>query len=129
MGGGAENKSASSVASNKGPRRITLEELSKHRTPNDAWLTMRGKVYDVSNWNDHPGGSVIYSHAGDDMTDVFASFHPASASDILAKFEIGELDESVIPSGLYANKLVPQKQKNFEKAYRELRSKLVQVCL
>ena len=48
------------------------------------------------------------------MTDVYNAFHPPSANDVLAKFEIGELDESVIPTGLYANKLVPQKQKDFE---------------
>ena len=88
-----------------------------------------GKVYDVSNWNDHPGGSVIFSHAGDDMTDVFAAFHPPSAWNVISKYEIGDLDESVIPSGLYANKLVPQKQKNFEKAYRDLRLQLVQMGL
>ena len=63
------------------------------------------------------GGSVIFTHAGDDMTDVYNAFHPPSANDVLAKFEIGELDESVIPTGLYANKLVPQKQKDFESFY------------
>eukprot|EP00605_Chrysophyceae_sp_TOSAG23-4_P002511 GSChrysophyteH1.ASY1.ANO1.2774.1 assembled CDS len=90
---------------------------------------MRGKVYDVSNWQDHPGGSVIFTHAGDDITDVFAAFHPASATNWLSKFEIGDLDESVIPTGLYANKLVPQKQKNFEKAYRDLRLQLIKMGL
>ena len=45
-------------------RKITIEELAQHRTPNDAWMASRGKVYDVSNWNDHPGGSVIFTHAG-----------------------------------------------------------------
>jgi len=49
MGGGAEN-----VQQQK-QRKITLEELAKHRTPNDAWMSMRGKVYDVSSWEDHPG--------------------------------------------------------------------------
>ena len=50
MGGGAEN-----VQKQQQARKITLEELAKHRTPNDAWLSYRGKVYDVSNWEDHPG--------------------------------------------------------------------------
>lgn len=35
--------------------KITLEELSQHRTPNDAWMSYRGKVYDVSKWEEHPG--------------------------------------------------------------------------
>ena len=30
-----------------------------------AGLAYKGKVYDVSNWVDHPGGSVIFTHAGD----------------------------------------------------------------
>lgn len=36
-------------------KKITLEELSQHRTPNDAWMSYRGKVYDVSKWEEHPG--------------------------------------------------------------------------
>ena len=59
------------------------------------------------------------------MTDIFAAFHPASALKDLQKFEIGTLDESVIPTGLYANKLKPEKQKAFEKGYRELRAKIL----
>jgi fatty acid desaturase/cytochrome b involved in lipid metabolism len=106
-------------------KKITLDELSKHRSPDNAWLSYRGKVYDVSGWQDHPGGSVIFTHAGDDCTDVFGAFHPASALKDLQKFEIGELDESVIPTGLYANKRAPEKQKEFERAYRELRAKLI----
>jgi acyl-lipid Delta6-acetylenase / acyl-lipid (9-3)-desaturase len=59
------------------------------------------------------------------MTDIFAAFHPASALKDLQKFEIGTLDETVIPTGLYANKLKPEKQKAFEKGYRELRAKIL----
>lgn len=81
----------------------------------------------MSNWDDHPGGSVIFTHAGDDCTDVFAAFHPASASRYLEKFEIGDLDETVqlevdVPQN--DNKLKPTEQKAFEKSYRELRAKL-----
>jgi len=122
MGKGGEQPSSKGTL-------ISLEELSKHRTPNDAWLSYKGKVYDVSNWEDHPGGSVIFTHAGDDCTDVFAAFHPMSALKDLQSFEIGTLDESIIPSSLYANKLKPEKQKAFEKAYRELRAKLLSMGL
>ena len=59
------------------------------------------------------------------MTDIFAAFHPATALKDLKKFEIGVLDETVIPTGLYANKLKPEKQKAFEKGYRELRTKML----
>lgn len=118
MGKGGEKQSAQS-------RKISLEELGQHRKSDDAWLSYKGKVYDVSGWSDHPGGSVIFTHAGDDCTDIFAAFHPSSALAGMAKFEIGDLDESVIPSGLFANKLKPEKQKEFERAYRQLRAEIM----
>jgi acyl-lipid Delta6-acetylenase / acyl-lipid (9-3)-desaturase len=61
------------------------------------------------------------------MTDVYNAFHPPSANDVLKKFEIGSLDESVIPTGLFANKRVPEEQKRFEKAYRDLRIQLIKM--
>jgi len=51
MGGGGKL----TETGKKSTRQITLDECSAHRTPNDAWLHMRGKVYDVSGWDDHPG--------------------------------------------------------------------------
>ena len=107
-------------------RKITIEELAKHRTPEDAWMASKGKVYDVSNWNDHPGGSVIFTHAGDDFTDVFAAFHPASAMKDMEKFYVGELDDTVVPSDPHlAVRFRDEKQKNFERGYRDLRTKLI----
>jgi fatty acid desaturase len=70
------------------------------------------------------GGSVIFTHAGDDCTDIFAAFHPVSALKNLEKFEIGQLDESIVPPAYLANKLKPEKQKEFERAYRTLRAKI-----
>lgn len=125
MGKGAGSGGEQNCEPNsKQVRRVTLEELGQHRTPNDAWMSYKGRVYDVSNWKDHPGGSVIFTHAGDDFTDIFAAFHPASAIKDMERFFVGELDDSVIPHGLFANKFKPEKQKEFEKAYRELRAKL-----
>ena len=35
----------------------TEEEVSRHNSPNDAWVTYKNKVYDVTNFLDiHPGG-------------------------------------------------------------------------
>jgi acyl-lipid Delta6-acetylenase / acyl-lipid (9-3)-desaturase len=107
-------------------KKITIEELAKHRTPDDAWITSRGKVYDVSNWYDHPGGSVIFTHAGDDFTDVFNAFHPPTAWKDMDKFYVGELDDTVVPEDPHlATRFRDEKQKQFEKAYRDLRSKLI----
>jgi len=104
-------------------RKITREELGKHRTPNDAWMTLKGKVYDVSNWHDHPGGSVIYTHAGDDFTDVFSAFHPASAIRDLDRFYIGDLDES--PTGSSTETAKFAELQKFMAGYRELRAKML----
>ena len=62
-------------------------------------MSFEGKVYDVSNWEEHPGGSAIFTHAGEDFTDIFAAFHPPSARNLLDKYQIGVLDESVLPQG------------------------------
>lgn len=101
-------------------KKFTWDEINKHRTPKDAWMVYRNKVYDVSNYTAHPGGLVIFSHAGDDMTDAFAAFHPASAYKTMERFYIGELDET--NSSLELKK--DPKQAAFEKAYRELRVKI-----
>ena len=55
--GGEKAKAATGHGSSK---LISLEEVAQHRVPTDAWVHMKGKVYDVSEWNDHPGE---YLHA------------------------------------------------------------------
>jgi cytochrome b involved in lipid metabolism len=96
---------------------FTWSDVQKHRTPNDAWVVYKDKVYDVSDWYEHPGGAVIFTHAGDDMTDIFAAFHAPGSHNMIKKFYIGDLvTEST-------NK--DKKQLDFEKGYRDLRSQLV----
>lgn len=55
MGGGAENQHAAQGATESVNRKISLEELAKHREMDNAWVSMKGKVYDISGWEDHPG--------------------------------------------------------------------------
>jgi len=102
---------------------IAWAEITKHRSPNDAWLMVHNKVYDVSGWHDHPGGDVIFTAAGDDATDSFALFHASSTYRALERFRIGTLaaadrekwsDER--PKG--ADQLA------FEQGYRRLRLEL-----
>lgn len=39
------------------PRTITLKELKRHRSRQDAWLAVNGQVYDVTPYIEyHPGG-------------------------------------------------------------------------
>lgn len=98
--------------------KFTWDEVKKHNVPDDAWVVYHNKVYDVSNWMEHPGGSVIFTHAGDDMTDIFAAFHAPGSQALIRKFYIGDLI-------LESNGNKSAKQIAFEKAYRDLRSKMV----
>uniref|UniRef100_A0A5B7BQU2 Putative delta(8)-fatty-acid desaturase n=1 Tax=Davidia involucrata TaxID=16924 RepID=A0A5B7BQU2_DAVIN len=72
-------------------RYITFEDLKLHNKPGDLWISIHGKVYDVSDWiKDHPGGDLpLLSLAGQDVTDAFIACHPASAWHYLDKFFIG----------------------------------------
>ena len=71
----------------------------------------------VCDRHEHPGGAVIFTHAGDDMTDIFAAFHAPGSMAVMKKFYIGEL----IPETTKKT----QEQIDFEKGYRDLRSKLI----
>lgn len=44
-------------------KQITKEELKKHTKQSDAWLAIKGKVYDVTKFIDeHPGGDILLVH-------------------------------------------------------------------
>ncbi|GMH17278.1 hypothetical protein Nepgr_019119 [Nepenthes gracilis] len=70
---------------------ITTEELKAHNKPGDLWISIQGKIYDVSNWiRDHPGGDVpLLNLAGQDVTDAFIAYHPGSAWNSLEKLSNG----------------------------------------
>lgn len=123
-GGDAKFANASKDTStmSKAATKYTWEEVQKHRTPADAWVVYHNKVYDVSDWYEHPGGAVIFTHAGDDMTDIFAAFHAPGSHNMMKKFLIGEL----IPESVSGK---DSKQIAFEKGYRDLRSKMVMMGL
>ena len=102
----------------KATAKFTWAEVKKHNNPADAWMVYKDKVYDVSGWYEHPGGAVIFTHAGDDMTDIFAAFHAPGSQNMMKKFLIGDL----IPESVEHK---DDRQREFEKGYRDLRSKLV----
>jgi len=98
--------------------KFTWKDVKEHAIPSDAWIVYLNKVYDVSNWHDHPGGAVVFTHAGDDATDIFAAFHAPGSQNLLRKFLIGDLIvESIEHKDAH--------QHAFEKAYRDLRSQLI----
>jgi len=79
-----ETKQAESTdAKSSGPRskdgEYTLEEVAKHKTQNDVWVVVDGKVLDVTKFlPDHPGGKMaIMAFAGRDATTEFKMVHEA----------------------------------------------------
>ncbi|OBT72296.1 hypothetical protein VF21_07956 [Pseudogymnoascus sp. 05NY08] len=59
-------------------RSINASEVLKHNTSESCWVTLYGKVYDVTNFVDeHPGGrQSIMRLAGRDATEDFDLVHP-----------------------------------------------------
>ncbi|KAL3682921.1 hypothetical protein R1sor_000943 [Riccia sorocarpa] len=74
---------------------VSSEELRKHDKPGDLWISIEGKVYDVTEWlSRHPGGeNALLSLAGQDVTDAFLAFHPGTAWSLLPQFQIGVLTD------------------------------------
>ena len=55
---------------------ITREELAKHTTEDDCWILIHDKVYDVSNFKDHPGDfELLVEHSG--LKDATTEFEDA----------------------------------------------------
>ncbi|KAI3704400.1 hypothetical protein L1987_74619 [Smallanthus sonchifolius] len=61
---------------------------SKHSQPGDLWISIQGKVYDVSDWmKTQPGGDLpLLNLAGQDVTDAYIALHPPTAWQHLDKF-------------------------------------------
>lgn len=75
-------------------RKITMEELSKHDKETDAWILVRGKVYNITPYLEfHPGGiPEIMRGAGKDATDLFDEVHKwVNAESMLEKCYIGPI--------------------------------------
>ena len=79
----------------------TAEEIMKHNTRDDIWISIDGKVFDVTKFlKSHPGGSTpMLALAGRDATDAFANYHPSTTYEkYLPAFYIGEVaDYKVTP--------------------------------
>ncbi|XP_021748030.1 delta(8)-fatty-acid desaturase-like [Chenopodium quinoa] len=67
---------------------ITSDELKNHNKAGDLWISIQGKVYDVTNWaKDHPGGDIpLLALAGNDVTDAFIAYHPGTTWNKLDQF-------------------------------------------
>lgn len=73
---------------------VTLAELKKHNKKNDAWMAIRGKVYNVTRYMDfHPGGvDELMKGVGMDATKIFDDVHAwVNYDQMLNKCYIGPL--------------------------------------
>ena len=78
---------------------ITLEELATHDSEDDCWLSIYGKVYDLTNFlHRHPrGGEVILELAGKNATEEYGKEH--ASPDLLRQVEnfiVGVLAEDIL---------------------------------
>lgn len=92
-------KKANSLSLLGGAKKYSKAEVAKHNTPDDAWMIISGKVYNVTKWiTKHPGGNVILQGIGKDATSLFnnkggGSGHSTTAHKILSKYYIGDLEK------------------------------------
>ena len=75
----------------------TREEVAKHKSNEDIWQIINGRVFNVSKYlEDHPGGEeVLLDKGGMDATEDFEDVgHSNDARKTLNKFEIGWIPPS-----------------------------------
>ncbi|XP_004520380.1 cytochrome b5 type B isoform X2 [Ceratitis capitata] len=73
---------------------VTLEELKKHNKPDDLWIAIEGKVYNVTKFrNEHPGGEETLDEVGGlNATVQFNEVgHSQEAKQMLKKYYVGHL--------------------------------------
>ncbi|KRT82967.1 hypothetical protein AMK59_3232, partial [Oryctes borbonicus] len=91
---GSSGKDLTGVGSRASHLTVTLKQLEEHNKENDAWLAIRGKVYNITHYLPfHPGGpDEIMKGAGKDATSLFDQIHPwVNYDQILNKCLIGRL--------------------------------------
>ncbi|KAI9897690.1 hypothetical protein N3K66_007546 [Trichothecium roseum] len=73
---------------------FTAGQIAEHNSPEDAWMTIHGQVYNVSKYlQDHPGGpDVLAEAAGADASQAFDDAgHSEDALDIMRGYAVGRL--------------------------------------
>ncbi|XP_049278345.1 cytochrome b5-like isoform X2 [Anopheles funestus] len=78
-------------------KQYSLAEVSQHNKPEDVWMVIHDKVYDVTKFlHEHPGGEeVLIEWAGKEATAEFDDVgHSSDAKEQMKQFLVGELIEA-----------------------------------
>ncbi|KAE8665201.1 Cytochrome b5 [Hibiscus syriacus] len=71
---------------------FTLQQVAQHKSNNDCWLVIHGKVLNVTKFlEEHPGGEeVLLESAGKDATKEFNDIgHSKTAKNLVFKYQVG----------------------------------------
>ncbi|KAG7834812.1 hypothetical protein KL942_005401 [Ogataea angusta] len=105
-----------------GARRVfTAEEVAAHVSPDDLWMVINGKVYDVTSLiEQHPGGSeVLFDCAGVDATIPFYDVsHSENAFEMLLPCFKGYLK---CDNNIELESATKRKSNKYYRGFRELR--------
>ncbi|KAE8328138.1 hypothetical protein BDV39DRAFT_214479 [Aspergillus sergii] len=76
---------------------FTLQDVAAHKSKDDLWVAIHGKVYDITKYvRDHPGGAdVLIDVAGTDATAAYEDVgHSEDADEILGTYLLGTLKDA-----------------------------------
>ncbi|GFG22436.1 NADH-cytochrome b5 reductase 1 [Aspergillus udagawae] len=76
---------------------FTTEDVAGHKTRDDLWVIIHGKVYDITKYiRDHPGGAdVLIDVAGTDATAAYEDVgHSEDADEIMQTYLVGTLKDA-----------------------------------
>ncbi|ORY07232.1 NAD(P)H-nitrate reductase [Basidiobolus meristosporus CBS 931.73] len=94
---GSQESVAPTVERAKSDKSYTPAEVGRHNQPNDCWVVVNKRVYDVTDFiKEHPGGAdSIILNGGLDCTEDFMPVHSTNAHNILEKYYLGELNGDI----------------------------------
>lgn len=109
---------------------ITARDVASHDSPEDCWIVVNGKVYNLTSFaSSHPGGvGVIHKWAGKDGSKEYNMYH---AADLIEKTlsstqKLGEFDQSsVTQSWIDAQKAQSSSPSNRQQQGRPALSTLI----